>query len=102
MLSLKNYFRKLNLFEPADNNGETEDADRHRLNIISTRVYLIVLTLVLIVAGLFLWLSSEANIHTLDHPTQDQFEASPMDAECLCSRISISHDKFTSFQSSFH
>lgn len=102
MSALKNYIISLNIFEPSPDSNEREDEQQRRLNIISTRVYLVVLALLLFVLALFTWLSVGTNTIIIQHPTKDQFEKLPQDAQCPCSQISLSYGDFTSLQTSLH
>jgi hypothetical protein len=102
MLSLKKYIRDLNLFKPDPNSGEVEDDQNRRSNIISTRIYILFLILILFGTGIVLSLIHETKIITLKHPTKEQFEALPTDAQCSCSQISLSYGKFISLQASYH
>jgi hypothetical protein len=102
MLSLKKSVRDLNLFKSDPNSGEVEDDQSRRSNIISTRIFILLLMLILFGTGIFLSLIDETTIITLKHPTKEQFEALPIDAQCSCSQISLSYGKFISLQASYH
>ena len=99
---MKNYFRNLNLFKSSDDNIDQEDEHKHRTNIVSTRVYLTILLLSLIILAVVSWLSVQTTSITIEHPTKSQFEVFPFDAYCPCSCMSISYNEFTSIQATFH
>ncbi|CAF1328032.1 unnamed protein product [Adineta ricciae] len=97
MSSLKEYLLNLNLFEPS-----LENEHQKRSNIISTRIYLLVLILSLVINACVLrYLPLTVSI-TISYPTKEQFEKLPSDANCPCSHISISQNKFLSIDANFH
>ncbi|CAF0789830.1 unnamed protein product [Adineta steineri] len=99
---LKNYFRKVNIYD-SDSNLTPEQRDHeNRSNIIATRIFLIVLIITLIIFILTFQLSYQTTIVTISNPTQEQFENLPFTTYCPCSRISISYDQFTSINVRFH
>ncbi|CAF0821126.1 unnamed protein product [Adineta steineri] len=99
---LKNYFRKVNIYD-SDSNLTPEQRDHEdRSNIIATRIFLIVLIITLIIFILAFQLSSQTTTITVSNPTQEQFKNLPFTAYCPCSRISISYDQFTSINVRFH
>ena len=102
MPSLKNYLLNLNIFAASDDSGEREDEQQRRSNIVATRVYVVILTLVLVDVALISWISSETTMVTIEHPTRQQFEALPNEAKCPCSRVSILYEEFISIQATFH
>ena len=102
MLSLKKYLLNLNIFAVSDDSGEREDEQQRRSNIIATRVYVLILTLVLVDVALISWMSSERTMMTIEHPTRQQFEALPIEAKCPCSRVSILYEEFISINATFH
>jgi hypothetical protein len=102
MSSLKKYLRDLNLFKPAPDSNEVETDNERRLNIIATRIYLIILILTLFIIGLVLSLIDQTTIITLKYPTKETLETLPKDVKCPWSRISIPHGKFISINTSFH
>ncbi|CAF1455212.1 unnamed protein product [Adineta ricciae] len=99
---LKDYFLNLNLFEPRPESNEVQDNQTRRWNLLTTRVYLIVLLSTLIVIALFLSLTSQTTIVKVEFPTKQQFEKLPSNARCPCSQISFPHSKFVSLQTTFH
>ncbi|CAF1125518.1 unnamed protein product [Adineta steineri] len=99
---LKNYFRKVNIYD-CDPHLTPEQRDHeNRSNIIATRVFLIVLIITLIIFILAFQLSYQTTIVTISNPTQEQFENLPFTAYCPCSHISISYNQFTSINVRFH
>ena len=102
MPAVKDYFLNVNLFKPLTDSGEREDEQQHRLNLVATRVYLVVLTLSLLILALVTWLNPQITIITLQYPTKEQFKLVPFDAQCSCSRVSISYNEFTPLEASFH
>ncbi|CAF1531587.1 unnamed protein product [Adineta ricciae] len=100
--AVKSYFVNLNIFEPSPDSNEREDDQQRRLNIISTRIYLVVLLLILFLFGLYTKLNFATSIITIEYPTEDQFEKLPQDARCHCSHISISYGDFVSLQTTIH
>ena len=102
MASLKNYFLNLNHFESSNDDVEQVDEHQRRTNIISTRIYLILLLLTLIILTIVAWLTVETTVITIENPSKSQFESLPFDAYCPCSRISILYSEFTSIEATFH
>jgi hypothetical protein len=102
MASLKNYLLNLNIFATTVDSDGREDEQKHRSNRIATRIYFVVLTLALINIATVSWLSLQTTTITIRYPTKDQFEKVPADAQCSCSRISISYGEFSSLQPTFH
>jgi hypothetical protein len=100
MSRLKAYLINLNLFKPTD--GTNEDEHQHRSNVLSTRVYLVVLILTVIGLALGLWLTLQTTKVEVRHPSKDQVKALPIDAQCPCSRLSISYREFIILEASFH
>lgn len=91
------YIFKLNIFE-----SQSTDEYVRKTELISTKVYFIVLLLLLIVFALFTSLRKETKIITINNPTQTQFtdlaDSSMNDLKCPCSQISIRYDEFMAFQ----
>ena len=102
MLSLKVYLDSLNLFESVEDGHIEEDEHQRHSNIIATRIYLVVLGLLLISVSILLWISPQTTMVKLDEPTIDQFKTLPFEAKCSCSRVSISYGDFVSHHSRFH
>ena len=103
MLSLlKTHLFNLNLFEEPGNNDESKDNQQRHSRIIASRVYLVSLTCTLISIALVWWLRPQITIITVEQPTKDQFESIPVNAQCPCSRVSLSYGEFSSIQVSFH
>ncbi|CAF1480394.1 unnamed protein product [Adineta steineri] len=100
--SLKNYFRKVNIYY-SDSNLTPEQRDHeNRSNIIATRIFLIVLIITFIIFILAFRLSFQTTTVTISNPTQEQFQNLPFTTYCPCSRISIFYDQFTSINVKFH
>ncbi|CAF1277980.1 unnamed protein product [Adineta steineri] len=102
MSSLEGYFLNLNLFSPPSDSNEQENEQQRRWNIIGTRIYIILIILILFITGLILLLLEQSTMVTLPNPTKKQFQRLPINAKCSCSRISISYGKFMSLKTSFH
>ena len=102
LFSLKNYLLNLNFFEESSDDNEPVNERLQQSNIIATRVYLVMLFLILIFLGIYFSLSSEIIIITVQNPTEEQFHALPRDAQCLCSQISVPYGEFTSLQPTLH
>ncbi len=104
MKRLKNYFVTLNIFRPSP--GSQQEADENpyqrRTNVIATRVYFLVLTLILFIFILVTCLDSETISITVQSPTLAQIQSLPANPICPCSRISFTYDKFVSSNVSFH
>ena len=92
---------KLNIFDT-----ETNDDDEQRKQIISTRVYLFLLTSLLIVFILFTSLPYHSNIITMPTPTLRQYEqlaqSFSSSLRCPCKSISIPYEKFISINPVYH
>ena len=102
MSFLKEYFVNLNLFKPSPNSNEVEDDQTRRWNLITTRLYIIVLILSLIGIGLYLSLINQTTLIKMKYPTKEQFEKLPANARCSCSQISFPYGKFISLETNFH
>ena len=85
---------------------ETNDDDEQRKQVISTRVYLFLLTSLLIVFILFTSLSYHSNIITMPTPTLRQYEqlaqSFSSSLQCPCKSISIPYEKFISINPVYH
>ncbi|CAF0805382.1 unnamed protein product [Rotaria sordida] len=104
MLSLKNYFVNLNKYESStDSTATDEEQERQRrLNIIATRIFFIVLIIVLFGVAIIMKTRSRNTLIIVENPTEDEFVNLPSDAHCPCSRISLSYGEFISIQTRFH
>lgn len=102
MSSIKAYLVDLNLFQPSD--GTVEDEHNHRSNIISTRIYLVLLILIIIAFTFSLFFISETTRIKLHHPSADQFSAiaAADEPDCPCSQISLIYEDFITLEASFH
>ncbi|CAF4177164.1 unnamed protein product, partial [Rotaria sordida] len=104
MLSLKNYFVNLNIFESSTDSTATDEEKEHecRSNIISTRIFFIVFIIVLVELTIIMKTRSRDTLIIVENPSEDQFINLPSDAHCPCSRISLSYGEFISIQIRFH
>ena len=102
MSSLKNYFLNLNLFAPLAGSGETETDQQRRRNLVTTRIYLFILTWALLLLTLVTWSSSETILVTVTRPTKEQIAVLPQDANCPCSKISLPYGDFTEIRASYN
>ncbi|CAF1365250.1 unnamed protein product, partial [Rotaria sordida] len=98
MFSLKNYFVNLNIFESSTDSTATDAEKEHerRSNIISTRIFLIILIVVLFGLAIIMKTRSRNTLIIVENPSEDQFINLPSDAHCPCSRISLTYDEFIS------
>jgi hypothetical protein len=73
---------------------------------ISTRIYLVLLCLSMIIIVLFTWLNVRTQNVTVEDPSQDTFEELqenyPRSLQCPCTRIDIPHHLFISVSPQFH
>ncbi|CAF3645712.1 unnamed protein product, partial [Adineta steineri] len=102
MPSLKEYLLNLNLFSSSSDSNEQENGQQGRWNITGTRIYIILIVLILFNIGFILLLLEQSMMVTIPNPTKEQFERLPINAKCSCSDISISYGKFMSLNKSFH
>ncbi|CAF1268170.1 unnamed protein product [Rotaria sordida] len=104
MLSLKNYFVNLNIYESSTDSTATDEEKehQHRLNIISTRMFFIVLIIILIGLAIIMKTRSLNTLIIVESPSEDQFINLPSNAYCPCSHISLSYGEFISIQTRFH
>jgi hypothetical protein len=104
MERLKNYFLTLNIFRPPPGSQQEVDEDpyQQRTNVIATRVYFLLLALILFIFIFITCLTSETINITVQNPTLAQIESIPTNRICPCSRISFTYDKFVSGNASFH
>ncbi|CAF1291112.1 unnamed protein product [Adineta ricciae] len=98
MSSFKTHLLTFNLFKSSDIDNEHQ----RRANVIATHVYWLTLVLILINVGLYTWTSIQTNVVTLKQPTKKEFEILPIDAQCPCSRISLSYGEYSSLQATFN
>ncbi|UJR12711.1 hypothetical protein I4U23_016885 [Adineta vaga] len=108
MSFFKNYLYNLNLFESSSDTNDRQDEQqqqqqqRRRFNTTATRVYIVVLTFLLIYLGFFIWSDLEI-INVIQHyPNEQQVDDLPNDAVCPCSRISLSYGEFISLEPILH
>ena len=99
MSSLKVYLRTLNFFRSP--NGAEEDEYEQRNNVIATRIYLILLFIIILAVTLAVSLIPYTLIIIVENPTRTQFESLP-DSTCSCSRISLYFNEFVSIETTFH
>ncbi|CAF4245204.1 unnamed protein product, partial [Rotaria sordida] len=74
MLSLKNYFVNLNIYESStDSTATDEEQERQRrLNIIATRIFFIVLIIVLFGVAIIMKTRSRNTLIIVENPTEDE------------------------------
>ncbi|CAF5036020.1 unnamed protein product [Rotaria sp. Silwood1] len=84
---------ELNLFDT-----ETTDEHSKRNEILSTRVYIIIIIISLSLFALYTSLQSQRNIITISTPTQKQYEELKLkfsnDLQCPCKYISTPYEQF--------
>ena len=103
MLSLKNYFVNLSIFELSDDLTTDEEKEHeHRSNIMSTRIFFIIFIIVLFTLAVALKTRNRNILITIENPSEDQFINLPPDAHCPCSRVSLSYGEFISIEPRFH
>jgi hypothetical protein len=100
MSFLKAYIFNLNLFKSTD--ATNDDEHQNRSNVLATRIYLVVLILALIGLALGLGLTLQTRKIETPHPSKEEVKALPIDAQCPCSRLSISYGEFITLEASFH
>ncbi|CAF1364248.1 unnamed protein product [Adineta ricciae] len=87
------YLVKLNLYE----NG-TSDEHEKRNEILSTKIYIILLVLVLLLYISYASLTAQANDFTISKPTQKQYERLELQysvsLKCPCQELSIAYKRF--------
>ena len=98
MSALISLLSKLNIFEEQD----VKD-DQHLTNIYATRVFLVLLVVILIGLTLGFWLTTSSTRIIVNNPTIDQFEGlKKKDALCPCSQLNISNGAFIQLEASLH
>ena len=98
MSALISFLWKLNIFEEQDVTD-----DRHLTNIYATRVFLVLLIVILIGLTLGFWLTTSSARIIVNNPTIDQFEGlKAKDALCPCSQLNIPNGAFVQLEASFH
>ncbi|UJR34211.1 hypothetical protein I4U23_021617 [Adineta vaga] len=97
MSQLLSYVRKLNIFQTKD-----EDKHEYKNTLISTRIYFILMILILL--GLILSLSviPQMTTITINSPTYEQMKTFPLNVQCICSRLSIRYGTFLTLTTDFH
>ncbi|CAF1405920.1 unnamed protein product [Adineta ricciae] len=92
---------KLNLFEK-----QTEDEQSKQNQIISTRVYIIILPLLLLILTLFISLQSDLNTIRIQSPKENDYKALQLkyltDLQCPCKQISNTYDRFVTIIPQYH
>ncbi|CAF0966699.1 unnamed protein product [Adineta ricciae] len=98
--TIRRYFIDLNLFD-----SKTNDAHVKRNEILSTRIYIVLLLTIVVLFTLYMCLISQTNTITIAKPTQEQFERLTNKYEnklqCLCKQISIPYRQFMNIQPVF-
>ena len=97
-----NSIKNLNIFDSQSANEHIQKNER-----LSTKVYIFLLVFFLIIFSLFILLTKENKIMTMDFPTQTQYEelnnhSSVENLQCPCNQISIQYNKFISLHPTFH
>ncbi|UJR08382.1 hypothetical protein I4U23_012653 [Adineta vaga] len=91
----------LNLFK-----SDSLDEHVQKNELISTRIYIILFTILLAAFTLYTWLTTQTKIITINNPIQVQFEQLNNDSvnnlQCPCSQISIQYDVFITFRPTYH
>ncbi|CAF1179603.1 unnamed protein product [Adineta steineri] len=98
----KIFFLNLNVFQPPVGSDQNEDEQQRRFNIIVTRIYLVLLTCLLIYLGLFTYSDVKDITEKQDNPPKIELDSFPADVECPCSRISLSYGEFISLGPILH
>src|SRR5690349_6296666 len=95
------YVAKLNLFE-----DDTNDEHTKRNQILSTRLYIILLIVILFAFTLYISLSYQTTVINISTPTQSQYEELQSKfsntLQCPCQGISILYEKFISIKPYYH
>ncbi|CAF1542995.1 unnamed protein product [Adineta ricciae] len=95
MRNVYDYIFKLNFFDT-----ETDDEHVKRNEILSTRIYIIVLIIILSLFIEYSSLATQTTIITISSPTQKQFEQLQLkysiDLKCPCKQFSIPYKEFIS------
>ncbi|CAF4066789.1 unnamed protein product [Adineta steineri] len=100
--SWKIFFLKLNLFQPPVGSNQSEDEQQRRFNILVTRIYIVFLTCLLIYIGFYIYSDLKKITDKRDNPTKEELDNFLSDAECPCSRISLSYGEFISLEPILH
>jgi hypothetical protein len=88
------------LFGPKD--GSSENEHDHRSNIVATRLYLILVVVILVGVSCFLKFKQSIATVILQHPSRGQFDALPVTADCACSQLSFSYGTFINLDTEIH
>jgi hypothetical protein len=102
---LKTKLLELNLF----NSELTLDDDLHRhREIKTTRIYLVLLTLAVIILVIYTWIETETQIVKILNPSQQQFDELRSDPQysatldCPCQNIIVPYQAFISIKPHYH
>ncbi|CAF1618923.1 unnamed protein product [Adineta ricciae] len=99
--SIKNLIMKLNIF-----NSYSSDEHRQKTEIISTRVYFLLLTTCLVAFTVNIYSEKQTTMIIINGPTQIKFEElqkeSVDDLQCPCSNISVKYSEFIHFSPTYH
>ena len=94
-------YRNLNFFESEEN-----DAESIRRQRLSTRIYLILLSIFLIILIMYALLLSRTTMVTIRKPSEEQFRQLntiyPDTLTCPCSQVTARYEKFVNIQVRFH
>ena len=94
--------KNLNSFDSYSTNEHKQRNER-----ISTKIYLILLVISLIIFSIYTTIRKHTKIYTINHPTQIEYEElyekySLYNLQCPCKQISIEYKEFLSFQPTYH
>lgn len=95
------YLRNLNIF-----NTDKDDQHLRRNEVISTRIYLILLIIILSSFTMYMSLLNQTMIITIPTPSQSQYEQLELQfsdqLQCPCVHIAISYEDFITINPSYH
>ncbi|CAF3580265.1 unnamed protein product [Adineta steineri] len=100
--SWKIFFLNLNLFQPPVGSDQHEDEQQRRFNTLVTRIYIVLLTCLLIYLGLFIHADVKEITEKRVNPTEVELDSYPADTECPCSRISLLYGEFILLKPDLH
>ncbi|CAF1321675.1 unnamed protein product [Adineta steineri] len=102
IFSGKIFFLHLNLFQPPVGSDQNEDEQQRRFNTLVTRIYIVLLTCLLIYLGLFIHADVKEITEKRVNPPEVELDSYPADTECPCSCISLLYGDFISLKPILH
>ncbi|UJR24141.1 hypothetical protein I4U23_027107 [Adineta vaga] len=105
LVQFKNRLLQFNLFE---SRISWIDSEQHQAEIITTRFYLISLTICIIIVSIYTSSIIQTKLYTIDNPSKETFDQLNTNQDylstldCPCQNLTIGYDRFVHLTPSFH